>query len=168
MTPPPPPVLSDLPAGTQKDLSLNLRQPSGASFSPDGKLLAVGSWLGTGKVWLTDPLREVWTLHGFLLGIDSVAFSADGTRLAAGSGGKEAIKLWDVASHQELLTLEGEGSTYSQTAFSPDGNTIGSRNAAGVLHLWQAPSWQEIDAAEAKEKVVAVLKIGGHNSGWDD
>jgi WD40 repeat protein len=142
----------DLVAGVQKDPGMTLRQPSKARFSPDGKLLAAGSWLGMGKVWSVDSQSELWTLHGFLMGIDSVAFSADVTRLAAGSGGKEAIKLWDVTSHQELLTLEAEGSTYYQTAFSPDGNTISSRNQAGVLHLWRAPSWEEIAAAETKGK----------------
>jgi WD40 repeat protein len=144
--------LRDLSDSTQKDVGMILRQPAGASFSPDGKLLAAVSWLGIGKVWSLSPVRELWTLHGFLLGSDSVAFSADGSRLAAGSGGKEAIKLWDVASHQELLTLEAEGSTYYQTAFSADGNVLGSRNALGVLHLWSAPSWARITAAEAKEE----------------
>ncbi len=29
---------------------------------------------------------------------------------------------------------------------------IGSLNRTGTLHLWLAPSWAEINAAEAKEK----------------
>ena len=148
-------VLWDRLALTRTNLGVNLRQTSGASFSPDGKTFAVVSWLGIGKVWSIDPPHELWTLRGFLLGIDSVAFSADGSRIAAGSGGKEVLKLWDVASHQEVLTLEAEGSTYYQTAFSADGHVLGSRNALGVLHLWRAPSWEEINAAEAREKAEA-------------
>jgi WD40 repeat protein len=145
-------VLRDRSTLTQTNLGVNLGQASGASFSPDGKLLAVCSWLGIAKVWSTDPPREVATLHGFLLGIHSVAFSPDSTRLALGGNGNEAVKLWDVPGYQELLTLEAEGSTYSQTAFSSDGNVIGSINNAGTLHLWRAPSWEEIGAAEANAK----------------
>ena len=36
-------------------------------------------------------------------------------------------------------------------AFSPDGNVLGSVNGNGILHLWRAPSWAEIEAAERKE-----------------
>jgi len=50
---------------------------------------------------------------------------------ALGGNRKEALKLWDVASYQELLTLEAEGSGYSRTAFSSDGNVIGSMNRQG-------------------------------------
>jgi WD40 repeat protein len=145
-------LLRDRFARTNLNVDLSLRQAGSATFSPDGKLLVAASWLGTGKVWSTDSWREVSNLHGFLLGIDSVAFSGDGLRLVAGSGGKEALKLWDVASFQELLTLEADGSTYFQTAFSPDENVLGSRNASGVLHLWRAPSWEEIASLEANQK----------------
>jgi WD40 repeat protein len=95
-------------------------------------------------------LQPVATLRGFLLGVHSVAFSPDGTRLAVGSAGHEAIKLWDVESHQELLTLEGQGSLFHATAFSPDGNLMGSRNSAYTLHLWQAKSWAELESEEEK------------------
>ena len=31
-----------------------------------------------------------------------------------------------------------------------DGSTIAALNAKGLLHLWHAPSWEEIDRAERK------------------
>ena len=124
----------------------------GVTFSPDGKLFAAASGQGFAKLWEATTLQEVATLRGVLLGVHSVAFSPDGRRLAIDSSGIEAIQLWDVESSQELLTLEGVGSVFCRTAFSPDGNVLGSRNDAGLLHLWRAPSWEEIAAAEAKEK----------------
>ena len=36
--------------------------------------------------------------------------------------------------------------------FSPDGRILMAINTAGLLYLWSAPSWEEIAAAEAKEK----------------
>jgi WD40 repeat protein len=90
----------------------------------------------------------VATIRGFLLCGHAVAFSPDSKRLAIGGDGMEAIKLWDVESRQELLTLEGEGSHFYRTAFSPDGNVVGSMNLHGVLHVWRAPSWAEIEVAE--------------------
>ena len=90
------------------ETNLNLEQNNKfliCAFSPDGKLLAVASMYGFAKLFDVDTPRELATLHGFLMGVHSVAFSPDGTRLALGSDGREAVKLWDVASLQEVATL---------------------------------------------------------------
>jgi len=145
-------ILQNRSANTLVNPGVNLQQASAVNFSIDGKLLAVVSWIGTGKVWSLDPLRELGTLRGFLQGLHSVVFSPNGDRIAAGSGGKEALKLYDTASFMELITLEAEGSNYHDTEFSPDGNFLGSMSGQGILRLWRAPSWAEIAAAEAKEK----------------
>jgi WD40 repeat protein len=71
--------------------------------------------------------------------------------VAAGSNGQEAVKIWDVDSHETVATLEGRGSLFVFAAFSPDGNTIGARNLKGVLYLWRAPSWEEIEAREGRK-----------------
>ena len=145
-------ILQDHSTLTKTNFTLNLREASDARFSPDGKSLAVVSWLGIGKVWSIEPMREIGTLRGFRQGIDSVAFSPDGSRLAAGGSGKEALKLYDTAGYQELLTLEADASGYHDIEFSPDGNVLGLMSGQGVALFWRAPSWEEIAAAEAKEK----------------
>lgn len=137
-------------ATVQAGAESGLRQVVKASFSADEKHLAAVSLLGIGKVWSTESWQEVGTLHGFLQSAQSVVFSPDGKRIAAGSGGKEAIKFWDMASFEELIALESEGSNFGSVQFSPNGNLVGSMNRAGTLHLWQAPSWQEIEAKESK------------------
>jgi len=76
--------------------------------------------------------------------------------LATGSGGAESVKLWDIHTHQELITLAGEGSLILALTFSPDGNKImgliiGLNNELH-LHIWRAPSWEEIKTAEAQDK----------------
>jgi len=49
-----------------------------------------------------------------------------------------------------LLTLEGEGSQFGYTGFSPDGNILAAVNEQWTVHLWHAPSWAEIEAAEKR------------------
>ena len=63
-------------------------------------------------------------------------------------GGNAALKLWDTESWQEVLTLEGEGPQFLSSAFSPDGSAILAVNRARIVHIWRAPSWEEINAAE--------------------
>jgi len=143
----------NLPEQSTTNLPLDTMEGWTAAFSPDGKLFASSSSLGYARVWQTATWREAATLRGFLNAVNSVAFSPDNQRLATGgSSPKDTVKLWDVDSWQELLTLEVSGSQFSTTAFSPDGNAIGTLSKDGFLHVWQAPTWEEINAAEAKEK----------------
>jgi WD40 repeat protein len=108
--------------------------------------------LGYARVWDTATWREEATLRGFLNAVNSVAFSPDGKRFATGgSNPDDTVKLWDVDSWQDLLTLEGVGSLFYLTAFSPDGNAIGTLSQDGILNVWRAPSWAEINAVEAKD-----------------
>lgn len=68
--------------------------------------------------------------------------------MISASGGREAIKLWDVGSRQELLTLAGTGSSLDVARWSADGDVI---LAGPPWQAWSAPSWEEIKAAEAKD-----------------
>jgi WD40 repeat protein len=120
--------------------------------SPDGRIMAGAYEDGSVRLWDVATLQPLATLKGFLLSVNSVAFSPDGRRLAVGSSGAEAIKLWDVETWQEVLTLSGEGSGFVGLKFSPDGRFLLAINGAGLAHLWSAPTWDEIDAAEAVEK----------------
>ncbi|HOY60826.1 MAG TPA: hypothetical protein PK640_22105, partial [Verrucomicrobiota bacterium] len=138
-------------SGQETPFPFNLRQVSGAAFSPDGRWFAAVSVLGVGQLWDTASARMRANVEGFLQGTHSVAFSPDGQRLAIGSNGNEAIKLWDVGSLQELLTLPGQGSMFNATAFSRDGSVLASANSGGLLHIWRAPSFEEIARREADD-----------------
>jgi WD40 repeat protein len=131
------------------------RRVPGISFSrslavsPDGGLVA--SSTGGGLVRLFDADKGEWieSVHGHLNAVFGIAFSPDGRRLISASGGREAVKLWDVGTRQELLTLAGNGSLLATARWSADGDVI---LAGPPWQAWLAPSWEEIAAAEAKEK----------------
>jgi WD40 repeat protein len=144
-------LIGDMATGREIPADLQIRQTRDAVFSADNKLLAFASDLGFARLFdfAGNPPRPIATLSGFMLGVDSVAFSADGKRLATSSAGKEAIKLWDVESQRELLTLEADGGMCFEAKFSPDGNILGTYTDTGKIELWRAPSWPEIEAAEA-------------------
>jgi WD40 repeat protein len=145
-------LLREITTGREQRPILEIQEPRGSSISPDGKFLAVASQLGYVQLWELATLRPVAKLGSFLIGAHSAAFSPESTRLVAGGDGDEALKLWDVDSCQELLTLEARSDVFWTPKFSPDGNVLGSLQQEGLLHLWHAPSWAEIAAAEAKEK----------------
>jgi eukaryotic-like serine/threonine-protein kinase len=118
------------------------------ALSPDGKTLAAACENGDLLFWDTRTLESLGDLHNVLLGLHSVAFSNDGRRIVAGSNGKEAIKIWDADSREELATLEGRGSLFRNARVSADGSLIAARNWNGILHVWRAPSWEEIEVSE--------------------
>ena len=149
-------TLMDRATGRQTNFDLQTREVEDACFSPNGSLLALASSrFGTVELWnaadLTtgDKLPSRASLTGFTLAPHSVTFSPDGTRLAAGSDASEAVKLFDVDSRQEVLTLAATGSSFDKIRFSPDGNVLAASNRDDELHLWRAPTLAETDAAEA-------------------
>ena len=100
------------------------------AFSPDGTILASGDWYGSVELW--DVASGLWkaTLYewmGETGPLRSVAFSADRT---LASGTDSSVVLWDVASSQVLVTLEGGARS---VAFSPDGTTLVSGGSDVVL-----------------------------------
>jgi WD40 repeat protein len=120
-------------------------------ISPDGRIVAVPTSDGSTKLFDAQTGAVTATFAGALLGNHSVGFSPDNQRLAIGSDGMEAVQVWDTNLEQALLTLEGQGSQFARTEFSRDGRFLGSRGRKG-LHVRRAPSWDEIAAAESKER----------------
>ena len=121
----------------------------GVAFVSGGAMLAAGSQDGFIRLWDVAQRRELATMRGQMSAVHYLSASPDGKRLASGgTRPSEAVRLWDVATRKDLLTLEGQGSLFGYTGFSPDGNILVAVNDEMIVHLWRAPSWAEIDAAE--------------------
>ena len=107
------------------------------ALSPDGTRLVTGSWDGTATVVdaRTGTIERVLKLHRGeaqrsddadrgALGVASVAFSPDGTRIVTGGGvyyETGEVRVWDVRTGTELLELKGHTDVVTSVAFSPDG-----------------------------------------------
>jgi serine/threonine protein kinase/WD40 repeat protein len=124
-------------------------EPQSLAVSPDGGLIASSTRGGLVRFFDSVKGELIDSVHGHLNAAFGIAFSPDGRRLISAYGGREAVKLWDVGTWQELLTLGGTGSTLFTARWSADGDVI---LAGAPWQAWRAPSWEEIAAAEAKEK----------------
>jgi WD40 repeat protein len=77
-------------------------------------------------------------LSGHTDAINSVDFSADGTRIASGSADRTA-RVWNAGSGELLHELRHDGPV-SRVAFSPDGGRILTASSAGTVRVWDTAS----------------------------
>jgi WD40 repeat protein len=120
-----------------------------ASFSPDGKTLAIAREAGRIDLRDAETGKKLHTLASDSANRAShLAFSPDGTKLATtGSdnwGGDNTVRVWDVATGKELRPRDGHGSPISSIAFSPTGNNIATAGRDGAVHLWEASSGKHL------------------------
>jgi WD40 repeat protein len=79
----------------------------------------------------------VQTLEGHGDWVTSVAFSADGGRLASGSE-DNTVKVWDAATGACMQTLEGHDGFMTSVAFSADGGRLASGSEDNTVKVWDA------------------------------
>jgi WD40 repeat protein len=124
------------------------------AFSADSKMLATPHFDNTVKLWELPSGNSRGTLPGHIQAVYGVAFSPDGKTLATGSDDRK-VKLWNLATLQEMATLGPLTGGCRSLEFSPDGSILAVGHYVDphpYTWLWMAPSFDEIDALEAKEK----------------
>ena len=97
------------------------------AFRPDGIQLAIaGGRAGlSGDVRIVDTksLATVGRLQGHTEVVLSVAWNADGSRIATGSQDKTA-RIWEWPSGKELKNFKDHGDAVTSVCFSPDGKSL--------------------------------------------
>src|SRR5262249_44042632 len=95
----------------------------------------------------TDQKIADWRAHVGL--VNAVAFSPKSDVLAS-VGSDSCIRLWDVASQQQIAQMRHEGEV-NNLAFSPDGDTLATAGKVDQLvKLWDV-SWLKDRGATANK-----------------
>lgn len=128
-------LVTDVPSGRTRRVvtatDLAVRQVDDVlAQSPDGRTLAVGAGV---EVVLVDTASLTPRAHlAGQGGIQALAFSPDGTHLAAGG---DRLTVWDVSEDQPVEALSHDGEA-DDPAFSRDGKTLYTKTLAGLVQAW--------------------------------
>ena len=133
------------------------------SFSPDQNTIAGAD--GTEiKLWNTATVQEPKTLEGSQLGVDSVAFSADGKLLAVGSSDNTVV-LWDSNTRERARVLRGHVAAVSAVAVSRDDKVLASGLAAGIAGITRDDTIKIWDPITGQLVRALTGKSSGHSLG---
>lgn len=139
------------------------------AFSPDGKTLATASDGDQLQLWnlATRQKEAAATLAGHASGVESIAFSPDGETLASGSYVDGTVRLWDMATKQEIAVLAGD-KPVRYVAYSPDGKILAVAsdilgknssylvNTMGDTQLWDTQTLKIIASLEHSGMVFSI------------
>lgn len=115
-------------------------------FSPDGKLLAIGTQAGMISVWETTNWTEIMRAEpaeygGRVRVVRSLMFSPDGRMLISGADSGFA-QVWDITTKQELSRFFHDDQVFA-VAFNPAGTLVASGGGTEVV-LWDPFSGNEV------------------------
>ena len=116
--------------------------PMGFAFSPCGHLI-VGGMSNEIRFWCAEKLTTLRTIPQPENSCRAYAliFSPCGKYLASGAWWQEgmekmAIRIWDVATSENIHTFWGHNSDVQSLSFSPDGTRLASSGFDGTILVW--------------------------------
>jgi RNA polymerase sigma factor (sigma-70 family) len=137
------------------------------ALSPDGAYLATGGMDRIIRLWDLAARKEVRQLVGQQGSIWALAFAPDGKRLAAvtatgtfnfnANGTDPVIRVWDIATGEQLQAMQGPPAGSWSVAWSPDARVIASGGEDHVIRLWEVMTGQERARLSGHEGPVSAL-----------
>jgi WD40 repeat protein len=107
---------------------------TGATFSTDGKMIAVGSEDGTTSVWRASTGQLLYMLRE-KSAINTWAFSPDGTMIVTGAfDGTATIR--DAQTGAALTRLAGHAIEAGNVQYSPDGSKLAVQGHDNLTRVW--------------------------------
>lgn len=130
-------------------------KPLAAQFDPTGDVVATGDFDGVVRLWgaETGVPRGELRVPGGPFPVTGVAFSGDGSRLAAARGSQAVV--WEVRTGTVVFRRTLEEPVQS-IAFSADGRHVAGGDVAGVTRIWNLSSGDVLQF-RAHEGTVAAL-----------
>ena len=89
-------------------------------------------------IWNIVENRQVGSCQGHWQSTNGLAWSPDGTRIAAG-GDDWTVQVWNAQTQQRLLIYQGHRNSVLSVAWSPDGTYLASGSSDQTIQVWQAP-----------------------------
>jgi WD40 repeat protein len=136
------------------------------AYSPDGKLLASGSFQEV-KLWDAKTRALLQTFPGFVDRVVALDFAPDGKLLATGGGApteEGEIKLLEVPSGKVVREIKnGHSDTVFGVSFSPDGKKLATCGADKFVKVFEVPSGKLLKAFEGHTH--HVLGVGWKSDG---
>ncbi len=139
---------------------------SAVAFDATARRIAVGSYKSV-HLLSFDDRKWIRSLDGNADLVRALAFSPDGTRLAAAGGASGhvgEVRIWDVqrTPAKAIATIQGHKDAILSLAFSPDGSTIATGSYDKLVKLWDAATGKELRTfKEHSDAVYSVAFLPG-------
>jgi len=122
------------------------------------------------RIWNVGTREKIGEIGGFQLRVEGVAFSPDGSLLAA-SGFKNGVSIFRSSDWTPAAKLEGSGEAWT-VAFSPDGQTLAAGTWNDRVDLWNVQSRKFIGAMAGHRGLLSTIAFSPDGrylaSGGDD
>ena len=92
--------------------------------------------------------------------------SPDAKTLATWSEDKTIVKLWDVGTQRELVTLKGHEGFVSAVAFSPDGRTLATGGGNRSIKFWDVGRPQDPTVLKGHQGTLHSVTISPDGEPW--
>ena len=111
----------------------------------------------------TSP-NHIATFEGHTHSVNTVSLSRNGI-IASGSY-DHTIRLWDVATKENIVTLSGHTAPITSVSFSPDGTILVSGSEDHTVKLWDVFEWAAV-VPDAPANSQAIASSGQVSLSWE-